>query len=327
MSELALAAFAAARDAHAVDRDTRSREFASFARHSTSDAYCRASPPRGLRWLARSDAAFPPLLRSIHDPPPGLFLRGAGCGRSPFAARRRDRRRPQLHRLRRPRGRSLGRELAAAGVVVVSGLARGVDGWAHRGALEGGGATVAVLGCGIDRDYPRAHAALAARSRDGADRLRVSARRRAGAVAVPRPQQDRRRPRERDGGRRGARAKRRTDHRRPRARGGTGGARGSRRDHLGALARARMRCSGSAPTPVTCAPTCSRRSASRCPSRRTGRPELRGGAACSQRSTRGDDGRRGRARRPASTRPRPPRRSTELELAGLVEARAGIYRR
>ena len=57
--------------------------------------------------------------------------------------------------------RSLARELAAAGVVVVSGLARGVDGWAHRGCLEAGGATVAVLGCGIDRDYPRAHSALA----------------------------------------------------------------------------------------------------------------------------------------------------------------------
>jgi DNA processing protein len=59
--------------------------------------------------------------------------------------------------------RSLARELAAAGVVVVSGLARGIDGEAHRGALEASGETVAVLGCGIDRDYPAAHAELARR--------------------------------------------------------------------------------------------------------------------------------------------------------------------
>ena len=57
----------------------------------------------------------------------------------------------------------LGRELAAAGVVVVSGLARGVDAEAHRGALEADGVTVAVLGCGVDRDYPAAHAELARR--------------------------------------------------------------------------------------------------------------------------------------------------------------------
>jgi DNA processing protein len=162
MSELALAAFAAARDAHAVDRDARSREFASFNAGFDANAYCRGLAAAGLRWVARSAPEFPSLLRSIHDPPPGLFLRGAAA--------------PGL--LARPAvaivgarsctdygahvARSLGRELAAAGVVVVSGLARGVDGWAHRGALEGGGTTVAVLGCGIDRDYPRAHAALAA---------------------------------------------------------------------------------------------------------------------------------------------------------------------
>jgi DNA processing protein len=63
--------------------------------------------------------------------------------------------------------RMLGRDLAAAGLVVVSGLARGVDGEAHRGAVEAGGTTVAVLGCGIDRDYPAAHAELARRIVDG----------------------------------------------------------------------------------------------------------------------------------------------------------------
>ncbi|HEV3060513.1 MAG TPA: DNA-processing protein DprA, partial [Vicinamibacterales bacterium] len=52
-------------------------------------------------------------------------------------------------------------ELSAAGVVVVSGLARGIDSAAHRGALDAGGATVAVLGSGVDVIYPREHASLA----------------------------------------------------------------------------------------------------------------------------------------------------------------------
>jgi DNA processing protein len=103
----------------------------------------------------------PPLLRAIHDPPERLYLRGAG-GRELLE-------RPAVAvvgaRACTPYGvqvaRMLGRELAAAGVVVVSGLARGVDGEAHRGALESDGHTVAVLGCGIDRDYPATHVGLA----------------------------------------------------------------------------------------------------------------------------------------------------------------------
>jgi DNA processing protein len=162
LNELALAAFAAERGAH-VPAESRSARFAAYARTFDAREYAAALERRGLLWLARSDPAFPPLLRAIHDAPPGLFLRGAGdpavLSRPAVAivgARACSAYGAQVARM-------LGRELGGAGVVVVSGLARGVDGEAHRGALEGGGTTVAVLGCGVDRDYPSAHRELAAR--------------------------------------------------------------------------------------------------------------------------------------------------------------------
>ncbi len=161
MSELALAMFAASRDMHATDRESRTARFAAFGASFDDALELRRLGEGGYRWIGRSDVEFPSRLRAIHDPPPGLFLRGA----------------PAAELLARPAvavvgaracsdygahvARSLSRELAAAGVVVISGLARGIDGWAHRGCLEAGGETVAVLGCGIDRDYPRAHASLA----------------------------------------------------------------------------------------------------------------------------------------------------------------------
>jgi DNA processing protein len=117
-----------------------------------------------VRLLGR--ARFPPLLRSIYDPPQRIFLRGAADD----DVLERDAVAVVGARACSPYGaqvaRRLGRELAAAGLVVVSGLARGIDGEAHRGALEAGGLTVAVLGCGIDRDYPAAHAELARRIRE-----------------------------------------------------------------------------------------------------------------------------------------------------------------
>jgi DNA processing protein len=108
----------------------------------------------------------PRLLRAIFDPPQRLYLRG-GAQDDVLA-------KPAVSivgaRACSPYGaqvaRRLGRELAGAGLVVVSGLARGIDGEAHRGALEAGGLTVAVLGCGVDRDYPAAHAELARKIRE-----------------------------------------------------------------------------------------------------------------------------------------------------------------
>jgi DNA processing protein len=165
VSELALAAFASETGTHLV-RPPRGERWRAFERRFDERAYLERLAADGYRFLARSAPGFPPLLRAIHDPPPGLFVRGvaktdvlsrpavaivgarAGSGYGTSVAR------------------SLGRELAGAGLVVVSGLARGIDAEAHRGALEGTGATVAVLGCGIDRDYPAAHAELARRVAD-----------------------------------------------------------------------------------------------------------------------------------------------------------------
>ncbi len=116
--------------------------------------------------LRHSDARYPALLAAIHDPPAVLWLRGdadptvLGARAVAVVGAR------ACSSYGRAVARTLGRDLAAAGLTVVSGLARGIDAEAHRGALEGGGVTVAVLGCGIDRDYPAGHAELARRVTD-----------------------------------------------------------------------------------------------------------------------------------------------------------------
>src|SRR4249919_1229816 len=160
MSDLIVAAFAAETGTHVVE-EPRERRFERFRRGFDVERYLVSLRARGLRFLGRSEAGFPPLLRELHDPPAGLFLRGSAEPElltepavAIVGARACSSYGAQTARL-------LGRELAAAGLVVVSGLARGVDGEAHRGALEAGGRTVAVLGCGVDRDYPAAHAQLA----------------------------------------------------------------------------------------------------------------------------------------------------------------------
>ncbi len=160
MDELALASFAAATESHLV-AEPRSARFARFRAAFDAAAERQRLAALGYRFLARSADGFPPLLRAIHDPPPGLFLRGAAAETSllePAVAIVGAR---ACSAYGRQVARRLGRELAGAGLAVVSGLARGVDGEAHRGALEAGGTTIAVLGCGIDRDYPAAHRPLA----------------------------------------------------------------------------------------------------------------------------------------------------------------------
>ena len=120
----------------------------------------------GIAVLLERQRRYPKRLRRLHDPPPVLFAVG------------------DLRLLRRPAiavvgsrmcteyGRSAAElfasELARAGMVVVSGLARGIDGIAHEAALDAGGGTIAVLGCGIDVVYPPEHQHLQERiAREG----------------------------------------------------------------------------------------------------------------------------------------------------------------
>ncbi len=113
----------------------------------------------GIRVVTARDADFPAVLRHDPEPPAVLFARGD------LAAL--DHRRVGVvgtrnaTRAGRETAGELGHGLAAAGVVVVSGLAKGIDGAAHAGALRsGGGPPVAVVGNGPDNPYPRAHARL-----------------------------------------------------------------------------------------------------------------------------------------------------------------------
>lgn len=114
-----------------------------------------------MRALPLSSDAYPERLRALPDPPALLWVRGDPTLLS----------RPAVAivgaRAATRYGLAVATELATAlgraGLVVVSGLARGIDGAAHRATLDAGGATVAVQGCGPDRVYPPEHAGLADR--------------------------------------------------------------------------------------------------------------------------------------------------------------------
>jgi DNA processing protein len=116
---------------------------------------------RGIRRVRCGEAGYPPLLGEIYNPPFLLYY----LGRLP------DPERPAaaLVGTRKPspagsaQAYSLGRGLANAGIAVVSGLALGIDAMAHRGCVDGGGVTVAVLGSGLDELYPAANKPLARR--------------------------------------------------------------------------------------------------------------------------------------------------------------------
>ena len=105
--------------------------------------------------IGLTNRRYPVLLKMIPDPPPYLYLKGG--------IRPEDHRAIAIVGARRASGygravtEQLSRELAARGFTIVSGMARGIDAWAHQAALEVGGRTIAVLGCGLDILYPQEH--------------------------------------------------------------------------------------------------------------------------------------------------------------------------
>lgn len=147
----------------------------------------RAEPPQlksqfhtTLAWLrggddrclaALDDTAYPRALLDIKDPPLMLYLLGAHVNTAHHAPNNRAFEATNIalvgSRNPTPQGemnaREFARALAAEGLTIVSGLALGIDGAAHDGALLGGGQTIAVVGTGLDRVYPKKHLALAHR--------------------------------------------------------------------------------------------------------------------------------------------------------------------
>ena len=136
----------------------RAAEWRESCHHTEPPRVLAGLKERGISVIAPGDGAYPELLRSIYDPPALLFMRGQDPPPGvPYVAVVGARKASSYGRWA---AETLAEELAGRGVVVVSGAAYGVDGQAHQGCLKGGGFTVAVLGCGIDRAYPPEHAGL-----------------------------------------------------------------------------------------------------------------------------------------------------------------------
>ena len=136
------------------------RNIAAAASEIDVDGVITLCRQNGVRILTESDAEYPRLLREIPDPPAVLFVRGSFQPQDALAIAVVGTRHATQYGLRQ--AERLGASLSMAGLTVVSGLARGIDSAAHRGALSAGGRTLAVLGSGVLNVYPPEHEKLAA---------------------------------------------------------------------------------------------------------------------------------------------------------------------
>ncbi len=145
-------------------------EFTRLAGRRAAEALRRESPDdisrrirreaekEGVRIIARSDPGFPAPLKDIYAPPGAMFVKGDIWEKDALGVAVVGMRSPSAYGRRA--ARNLAGALAERGITIVSGLAKGIDAEAHRAALEAGGRTIAVLGCGFRVDYPAGHADL-----------------------------------------------------------------------------------------------------------------------------------------------------------------------
>jgi len=150
----------------AAIRSGRAGSDGDHAHAASADAndVLRATDAAGARLVTPDDGEYPPAVLELDDPPIALFLRGEHLDEDALhvaivGARR-------CSALGGEIAHDLGRRLGGAGVCVVSGAAYGIDAASHRGSLDAGGRTIAVLGSGIDVGYPRSSADLIARIAD-----------------------------------------------------------------------------------------------------------------------------------------------------------------
>lgn len=136
----------------AVVASIRSHDYRPF-----TESECRKIEVAGVRVVNFLSEEYPKVLLEIPDPPPFLYLKGNLEGIEPALAIVGSRRASTYGMMTTAR---LAGELAGKGVTVVSGMARGIDTAAHRGALNQGGKSIGVLGCGIDVVYPPENRAL-----------------------------------------------------------------------------------------------------------------------------------------------------------------------
>ncbi|MGD9711432.1 MAG: DNA-processing protein DprA [Thermomicrobiales bacterium] len=152
---------AAASDLAAVI-DARTLAHVQSARSGVSPPELLASlEQRQITVVTRVDDAYPRLLAQIPAAPPVLYVRGSLLPDDDLAVAMVGTRRSTAYG--RHAATDIAAGLASAGVTVVSGLARGIDGAAHQGALQAGGRTIAVMASGVDVIYPSDHERLAAR--------------------------------------------------------------------------------------------------------------------------------------------------------------------